>query len=498
MSYLDNSGLAYFWGKIKAYITSVLPTKTSDLTNDSGFIVNPNVPYLTCATAAKTAAKTTTLVSGTFASADLVSGAQVLVKFTYANGVASPTLSVNGTTAKSIKRYGTTAPSTSAASSWNAGAVVLFVYDGTYWQMEAWDNTTYSSMTEEEITAGTGTTARIITPARLKTAVETWSTGGTTYTASKPIEISNDDIQLTINDGTADRKVTNAYMTTVQGISGVMIDYVDGTTEGASLFIPDGGGFNAGSQAIINQIPTKTSDLTNDSGFLTSYTETDPTVPSWAKASSKPTYTASEVGALATTGGTLTGDTDISGTGKILGLKSAAATNSPILRFQRGELNDNYNDWQIQDRSGYLYFDERGNGSTTWTNRVMFDTVGQVNAAGFVGSGANLTGVVKTSRTVNGKALSSDISLTASDVGAVSKTDTTVSLPSSGWSSNSATVTVSGVTASNTIIVSPSSASYANYVAANVRCTAQAANSLTFACDSVPSSTLTVNVLILN
>lgn len=31
---------------------------------------------------------------------------------------------------------------------------------------------------------------------------------------------------------------------------------------------------------------------------LTSYTETDPTVPSWAKASSKPTYTASEVGAL--------------------------------------------------------------------------------------------------------------------------------------------------------------------------------------------------------
>lgn len=45
-------------------------------------------------------------------------------------------------------------------------------------------------------------------------------------------------------------------------------------------------------------IPSKTSELTNDSGFLTSYTETDPTVPSWAKASSKPAYTASEVGAL--------------------------------------------------------------------------------------------------------------------------------------------------------------------------------------------------------
>lgn len=48
----------------------------------------------------------------------------------------------------------------------------------------------------------------------------------------------------------------------------------------------------------IPTVPTKTSDLTNDSGFLTSFTETDPTVPSWAKASTKPTYTASEVGAL--------------------------------------------------------------------------------------------------------------------------------------------------------------------------------------------------------
>lgn len=44
-------------------------------------------------------------------------------------------------------------------------------------------------------------------------------------------------------------------------------------------------------------IPSKTSDLTNDSGFLTEYTETDPTVPDWAKASTKPRYTASEVGA---------------------------------------------------------------------------------------------------------------------------------------------------------------------------------------------------------
>ena len=46
-----------------------------------------------------------------------------------------------------------------------------------------------------------------------------------------------------------------------------------------------------------------------EKGYITGYTETDPTVPSWAKQSSKPTYTASEVGALAT-GTTLDGISD--------------------------------------------------------------------------------------------------------------------------------------------------------------------------------------------
>ena len=49
------------------------------------------------------------------------------------------------------------------------------------------------------------------------------------------------------------------------------------------------------------KVPTKVSELTNDKNYLTSYTETDPTVPSWAKAAKKPTYTASEVGARSST-----------------------------------------------------------------------------------------------------------------------------------------------------------------------------------------------------
>ena len=40
MKLLDQTGLAYFWSKIKALI----PTKTSDLNNDSGFIGNSDLP----------------------------------------------------------------------------------------------------------------------------------------------------------------------------------------------------------------------------------------------------------------------------------------------------------------------------------------------------------------------------------------------------------------------------------------------------------------------
>ena len=64
-------------------------------------------------------------------------------------------------------------------------------------------------------------------------------------------------------------------------------------------------------------IPSKTSDLTNDSGFITGYTETDPTVPAWAKETSKPTYTAQEVGAQE-----IIEDLDIIRSGATLGLTS--------------------------------------------------------------------------------------------------------------------------------------------------------------------------------
>ena len=86
------------------------------------------VHYGTCATAAATAAKLVSLGNDI----TLDTGARVTVKFTYANTAANPTLSVNGSTAKAIMAYGTTA---AGNGSWVAGETVTFEYDGTYWQM---------------------------------------------------------------------------------------------------------------------------------------------------------------------------------------------------------------------------------------------------------------------------------------------------------------------------------------------------------------------------
>ena len=65
------------------------------------------------------------------------------------------------------------------------------------------------------------------------------------------------------------------------------------------------------------------------------------------------------------------------------------------------------------------------------------------------------------------------------------------------WSSNTQTVNVTGVTASNIVFVSPAPASASDYAAAGIVCTAQGAGTLTFTCDTVPSNAITVNVIIM-
>ena len=75
-------------------------------------------------------------------------------------------------------------------------------------------------------------------------------------------------------------------------------------------------------------------------------------------------------------------------------------------------------------------------------------------------------------------------------------TTATATLAVNDWSSNTQTVSVTGVTASNTVFVAPAPASNADYVAGGIVCTGQASGTLTFTCTTTPSSAITVNVCI--
>ena len=80
-----------------------------------------------------------------------------------------------------------------------------------------------------------------------------------------------------------------------------------------------------------------------------------------------------------------------------------------------------------------------------------------------------------------------------------SPTSVAITLTTSGWSSNTQTVTVSGVVASEAaqlITPTPAIASQSAYYEAGIMCTGQAANRLTFTCQTVPTSNLTVYVVI--
>lgn len=73
----------------------------------------------------------------------------------------------------------------------------------------------------------------------------------------------------------------------------------------------------------------------------------------------------------------------------------------------------------------------------------------------------------------------------------------TATIAASNLSGLTATVTVNGVTESNIVMVAPADdASRAEWVACNVRCTAQAVNTLTFTADAAPSADIAVNVAI--
>ena len=98
--------------------TKLVTTRTIDGMNFDGTanIVN----YTTCVIGAATTAKTATL--STF---NLVTGARISIKFYYDNSATAPTLNINSTGAKGLRKS-----DGSAFNNWSANGVYTFVYDG--------------------------------------------------------------------------------------------------------------------------------------------------------------------------------------------------------------------------------------------------------------------------------------------------------------------------------------------------------------------------------
>ena len=98
-------------------------------------------------------------------------------------------------------------------------------------------------------------------------------------------------------------------------------------------------------QYLTKHIPTRTSDLSNDSGYVTSghkHSKSDITdfptsmpasdVQAWAKEASKPSYTAAEVGAIATSArGASGGVAELDDTGKVPSSRLPSTVSTDLL-----------------------------------------------------------------------------------------------------------------------------------------------------------------------
>ena len=267
---------------------------------------------------------------------------------------------------------------------------------------------------------------------------------------------------------------------------------------------------------------------------LQSYTETDPTVPKWAKEKTKPNYTASEVGALPANtripstvaemsdSGDYAKKSDLSGiTNKVSKSGDTMTGKLTVPQVETGDGNSNF--FQCRkfrgegDADTYYHAIDFGYRNH---DRVDFHEYGGIwsfykNQTGKANDGV-LCGKITSNGWEGHAKLESGSTMVTSQLTENSNTIATtafvhglvdglkpkrvsVTLPASGWNANTKTqtVNVSGVTATGNLIITAAPDSYMAYAEAGVRCTAQGAGTLTFACETVPTDNVAANVLIL-
>ena len=253
-------------------------------------------------------------------------------------------------------------------------------------------------------------------------------------------------------------KVTTITITDAEGTHTATInDGADGSGTGdmvRATYDADNDGIVDDAERLGGQLPAyyaKASDV--------------PNVPAWALSSTKPTYTAQEVGAAAAEHTHEQGD--------IAGLETALAEKADAADLATVATSGSYND--LTDKPNIA-------------EEIDVDTTITEGGTNPVTGGAIYTALA-------GKADAGDIPAGLLQ----SAFHGTVSLPSTGWTQGdddwySQTVTATGVTATAIVYVAFHPDSRSAFLDAGIYCSAQAANQLTFKAASQPESNISVNV----
>lgn len=224
------------------YINKI--TDTGGTTHDIAEGVTTRIFRATCSTSSSTTAKVATLDDNT--NYTLATGVRVAVTFTNGNSATSPTLNVNSSGAKNIiiptSATTTTSGHGTTYNTWGPGETVLFTYNGTSWVSSGSALGLYNTYAlAESKTSNTGTVTSIGI-----------SQGSGISVSGSPVTTSGSITVGHSNSVTAQ---------TTEAVYPIKIDAQ--------------GHISAYGSAV--SIPTKTSDLTNDSNFVSdaSYVHTD-------------------------------------------------------------------------------------------------------------------------------------------------------------------------------------------------------------------------------
>lgn len=191
-------------------------------------------------------------------------------------------------------------------------------------------------------------------------------------------------------------------------------------------------------------------------------------IPSWAKTATKPTYTATEVGAA-----------PLNGSGKI-DSEYLPSYVDDVLEY------NSYGGFPLSGETGKIYVDLATNQIYRWSGSTYVEvSPGAVYESKAAVSGGTDVSLVTTGEkyTWNGK---QDNPVSG-----------TVTLVAGSWSNNTQTVNATGVTANSITFVTPNVSSIETYSSCGVLASAQGNGTLTFSCEYEPEEDIVVNVVTL-